>query len=309
VSRDGCRPRLVRASAWLAVALLLSACAPIAVSPGTSDVRRVIVNGAELSYVEQGAGETVVLVHGTATDYRIWEAVQRELGNKFRVVAYSRRYHAPNAWPDDGATYTMIQHAEDLVALVRALGVDRAHIIAVSMGARVAAHVAVHHPEVVRTMTFSDGALAAPQTEAGKRAMEEAEPKLDTMFAHIRAGKATEAIMAYVDLTSQSSWQSLSAALRTYYLENARTFTFAARDKTLRPPSCEALGSVRVPVLVLAAERSVKVIEATNEALMACLPPTAELAKVRNAGHYWYADNAGDGSRLLMDFLKRHAGR
>jgi pimeloyl-ACP methyl ester carboxylesterase len=303
------RPSLACVSAWLIIALLLSACATVSVAPHATAVRRVSVNGAELSYTEQGAGETVVLMHGTATDYRIWDAVRRELAGKFRVVAYSRRHHAPNAWPDDGDTYTMIQHAEDLVALIRALGVDRAHIVAVSMGARVAAHVAVHHPEVVRTVTLNDGILATPQTETGRRVMEEIAPKFDVALEQVQAGKTTEAVATYVDLASQSGWQGLPAALREYFLDNARTFVLATRDRTLRPPTCEALGSVRVPVLVLAGEKSVKVIEVTNEALMTCLPPTAELAKIPNAGHYWYAENAGDASRLLMDFLKRHSGK
>ena len=268
------------------------------------------VNGAELTYIEQGAGDTVVFLHGSATDYRIWEDVRRRFGNEFRLVAYSRRHHAPNAWPDDGGTRSMKQHAEDLVGLIGALGVSRAHIVAVSMGARVAAHTAVHHPQVVQTLTLSDGLLATPRTDEGKRVMEELGAGFKTMFGHIRAGNDVGAVAAYIDLTSPGGgWKGLSAAWQGYYRDNARTLSLAAQDSTLRPPSCEALGTIQVPVLVLAGEATPPAIRAANEALLECLRPRAEYAQVPQAGHFWYAESPGNATRLLLDFLRRHRAR
>ena len=290
----------------LAVVLMVFGCAQWSPERATNPtLRRATVNGAELTYVEQGAGETVVFVHGSATDYRVWEEVRRRLGDQFRFVAYSRRHHAPNAWPDDGGSYTMTQHADDLVGLIDALGVKRAHVVAVSMGARVAAHAAVHHPKVVQTLTLSDGFLATPVTDEGKRVMAKLEPQFATMFSHIRAGDHAAAVAAYVDLASPAAgWKGLGASWQAYYLDNARTLSLAARDSTLRPPTCEALGTIRVPVLVIAGDRTPPALRVTNEALMHCLPPGAQFAEVPRAGHYWYADNPRDGAQLLLAFLR-----
>ena len=114
----------------------------------------MVVNGAEISYVERGAGETVVFVHGVGSDLRIWNEVAPHIASRYRFVAYSRRHHAPNAWPDDGSSHRLAQHVEDLVAFIRALGVVKAHVVAVSLGARVAIDAALaKHDELKRMLT------------------------------------------------------------------------------------------------------------------------------------------------------------
>jgi hypothetical protein len=53
----------------------------------------------------------------------------------------------------------------------------------------------------------------------------------------------------------------------------------------LRPPSCEAFRALRVPVMVVAGERTPVAIRATNEAVLVCLPSGTEYAKVAQAAH------------------------
>jgi pimeloyl-ACP methyl ester carboxylesterase len=54
---------------------------------------QVNVNGTALEYTEVGAGEPVVFVHGSASDYRTWHLQQEAFAERFRVITYSRRYH------------------------------------------------------------------------------------------------------------------------------------------------------------------------------------------------------------------------
>lgn len=54
------------------------------------------LNGTELSYTERGAGEPVVLVHGTLGDLRSWEPQICAFADDHRVISHSRRYHHPN---------------------------------------------------------------------------------------------------------------------------------------------------------------------------------------------------------------------
>ena len=236
----------------------------------------------------------------------VFGAVQRELCARYRVVAYSRRHHAPNPWPDDGASYTMNQHADDLVAFIRGLRVERAHVVAMSFAANLAAHVALRHPDVVRSLTLSDGVLATPKAPAAKPFLDEFSAWVERMFARIDAGDAPGAVAAYVALSGPTAWDSLPAGARAIYVENARTLLLAAADKTNGRPSCETFGTMRVPVLVLAGERTPKAIELMNEAVVACLPPGTGYAKVPSSGHYWYADNPVEAARRLADFFGRH---
>jgi pimeloyl-ACP methyl ester carboxylesterase len=307
-------PHARRASGrWriLALTTMLSACAAPPLAPDSrTEPRRLVVNGAELTYVEQGAGEMVVLLHGTATDYRVWDPLRSELGPGFRVVAYSRRHHAPNRPPDSGGSYTMRQHAADLAALIGALGQERAHVVASSLAARTAAYAAVRYPEVLASVTLSDGLLAQPSSEEGKRTLAEIGPQFNRLFAAMGAGQGEEAVRAYVDLASPGKgWDGLSATWKGYYLDNARTLILAGADTTARDVDCAVIGTIRVPVLVLAGELTPPSVRVTNEALLQCLPPGAEYALVPGAAHYWYVDNPGEAARRLTDFVRRHRVR
>jgi len=66
---------------------------------------KIEVSGYEFDYTDDGAGQPVVLVHGSVSDRRMWEAQLDSMRETYRVIAYSRRYHWPNAPMADGADY------------------------------------------------------------------------------------------------------------------------------------------------------------------------------------------------------------
>ena len=77
------------------------------------------VNGARLEYTDAGRGEPLVFVHGSLEDLRIWRRQVELFSAHYRVIAYSRRYHHPNAAPGDGdPVYTASLHAADLADLI-----------------------------------------------------------------------------------------------------------------------------------------------------------------------------------------------
>ena len=82
----------------------------------------VDVNDARLEYTDVGQGEPLVFVHGSLEDLRIWRRQVELFSAHFRVVAYSRRYHHPNAAPGvDDPAYTASLHAADLADLIEKL--------------------------------------------------------------------------------------------------------------------------------------------------------------------------------------------
>ena len=59
--------------------------------------KRAQVCGVELAYVEEGTGQAVVFVHGGFNDLTIWEQQVPAVAQRYRAIAYSRRY----AWPNE----------------------------------------------------------------------------------------------------------------------------------------------------------------------------------------------------------------
>ncbi len=118
------------------------------------------VNGARLAYVEAGSGDPLVFVHGSLEDLRVWRRQVELFSAHYRAVAYSRRYHHPNAAPGKGdPAYTAALHAADLAGLIEKLGLAPAHLVTSSFGGCVALQMAATHPELVRSLVLAEPPL------------------------------------------------------------------------------------------------------------------------------------------------------
>ena len=120
----------------------------------------VDVNGARLEYTAASRGDPLLFVHGSLEDLRIWRRQVELFSAHYRVVAYSRRYHHPNAAPGDGdPAYTAALHAADLAELIQKLDLAPAHLVTSSFGGCVALQMAVRRPELVRSLVLAEPPL------------------------------------------------------------------------------------------------------------------------------------------------------
>ncbi len=116
-----------------------------------------LASGIELAYVEHGAGDPVVLVHGSLADLTYWEQSRQFelLGEGHRVIAYSRRYNHPNRNPPSGSHSPFVE-AEDLEGFLDAVGLEAVHLVGHSYGAYTALAFALEHPSRVRTLVLAE---------------------------------------------------------------------------------------------------------------------------------------------------------
>ncbi len=120
--------------------------------------------GVEISYLDEGAGETIVLVHGfgLSADEMWMQApfaptpIIPELAKEYRVVAPDLRGHGASSKPHGAAEYGCAM-AEDIVRLLDHLQVRKAHVVGYSMGATVAGKLLANHPERLLSVTFGGG--------------------------------------------------------------------------------------------------------------------------------------------------------
>jgi pimeloyl-ACP methyl ester carboxylesterase len=109
----------------------------------------------EIAYLDEGSGDPIVLVHGFASTKEVnwvatsWVTTLSRAG--YRVIALDNRGHGASSKLYDPAAYTMALMAGDVLALLDHLNIARADIMGYSMGARIAAFLAVHQGRRVRS--------------------------------------------------------------------------------------------------------------------------------------------------------------
>jgi proline iminopeptidase len=108
-----------------------------------------------LHYDETGQGVPVLFVHEFAGDHRSWEPQMRELGKRYRCIAYAARGYTPSDVPADKAAYTYQHVMRDCVAVLDHLKIEQAHIVGLSMGGYTTLQVALNHPKRVRSMVLA----------------------------------------------------------------------------------------------------------------------------------------------------------
>jgi pimeloyl-ACP methyl ester carboxylesterase len=132
-------------------------------------------DGVRLYYEEAGAGVPVVFVHEFAGDHRSWEAQMRFFSRRHRCIAYAARGYPPSDVPKDVASYSQARAAADIAAVMDGAGIERAHVVGLSMGAFATLHLGLDHPGRALSLVIAGiGYGAEKQHEAEFRANAEA---------------------------------------------------------------------------------------------------------------------------------------
>ena len=121
-----------------------------------------------INYRSIGSGDPVLLIHGYGDNLKMWAGLADSLATTHRVIAVDTRGFGKSSKPAGAESYgpRMVQ---DLVALLDTTGAASAHVVGYSMGAILAADLALHSPDRVRTVTMAAGAFH--KDAAGMRAM------------------------------------------------------------------------------------------------------------------------------------------
>lgn len=121
---------------------------------------RIASDGLEIAWYEAGHpdGEPVLLIHGFASTAHVnwvfpgWVKVLGEAG--YRIIAFDNRGHGMSDKPHDEAAYTPEKMAGDAANLLDELGIELAHVMGYSMGARISAFLALARPDLIRSLVF-----------------------------------------------------------------------------------------------------------------------------------------------------------
>lgn len=251
-----------------AVVVLVLFLAPASVFAQES-LRKVSVgDGVELNYIERGKGVPIVFVHGTLGDYSTCEGQLGVFGEKYRALAYSRRYNYPNSnilRPNHSA----IVEAEDLAAFIKKLDLGRVHVIGHSYGGYTALFMAIKHPELVRTLTVSE----PPVVFAGDALDETKRRVARRARTAFEKGDTEGAVRAIIDSTREGAYDKIPEACRPLLLRNAEELRALVTSDDMYPRLDRAIvRKIAVPTLLLSGEKSTPSLKSATAELERLLP-------------------------------------
>ena len=241
-------------------------------------------DGARLHAVDQGKGDPVLWLQGLNAPAAAWAAQLAHFSQTHRSIAPDARGVGQSDAPP--GPYTTRQLAEDAVAVLDAKGVERPHVVGLSLGGAVAQELALAHPERVRSLALlSTFAAQSPRSRALLEAWRTLYP---VVAADERLRKAWE-LQAYSWLFTDRFWRSpanVRAALRfasTQPLQPPQGF-IGQVDAALSHDARDRLPALGVPALVIHGALD-QLSPQDNGEELARLIPGAELLVLPEVGH------------------------
>ena len=266
----------------------------------------VSANGVRLFYEETGAPDAppLVLIMGWGGDHTAWAFQVPALAADHRVIALDNRGAGQSEVPE--APYTIPGMAADVVGLMDALGIARAHVCGASMGGMIAQELALRHPERVRTLQLH---CTAATIDAYGRFL------IDTLVTVKARGDREENVRAVMPwLLCRKTMVERPDFIR-FWIERALTYPYptsyeglARQADAIRGHDTRArLDEIRVPTLLTTGAEDILVPPASSRELHARIPG-AELVTIDDAGHLHFIEQMDRFNAVCLEFLRKHRG-
>jgi pimeloyl-ACP methyl ester carboxylesterase len=262
-------------------------------------------DGVNLYYEEAGSGTPVVFVHEFAGDYRSWEPQLRHFSRLYRCIAYNARGYPPSDVPEDGERYSQARARDDIRCVLDALGIQRAHIVGLSMGAFAALHFGIAYGHRALSITFAGGGYAAhpaQYAQGQKDSRANAQIVRSKGMAHFAAtyGHGPTRVQ-YLNKDSRGFDEYIRQFSEHSVPGSANTLLGCqAKRPSLYDLTAEMAG-IDVPFLIMAGDEEEPCLE-VNVMMKRCIP-TAGLAVLPRSGHGINLEEPALFNSLLESFL------
>ena len=292
-------------------------------SIGGYEAKFIDVNGARTRYYDVGSGEVILLVHGArpsgTSSANTWVPIFNGLSKRFRVLAPDRLGNGMTENPK--GDYNVTAEVEHLYGFLKALGVERFHVMGQSTGAYHAARITLEHPEMVKTMVLCDSATLSPPignveerraaiglgTGAGatrpgdtlKEQMRFSQSALSKNKEHI----TDEFLDAAVFMASQPSGKKTDATLRG---EAAKRYEAVIAKGAEEMRGWIKQGRLQTPTLLYWGKNDPSAILAVGLALFDMISEKNSRTRmliVNNAGHFHYREHPEEFDRNVINFI------
>lgn len=252
---------------------------------------KLLINGVDLHYQEQGKGPTVVLCHGVGGNHLSWWQQVPVFARYYHCITFDQRgfFLSENTETRIGAE----AFADDLAGLLDHLGIDQVFLVGQSMGGRTVVNFAKRFPHRTRAMVLA-GSVANIRS-----------PELDLLRKEARARVPKDRLQAALSRRVWEERPQLGYLYTLIRMQNGqRPREFLWRDN-VPGTTVDELADLATPCLFIVGEEDLIappwMVEAAHRHF-----PNADLIRVPQAGHSVYFENPTWFNNTVISFFERH---
>ncbi|MEJ2089980.1 MAG: alpha/beta fold hydrolase [Gammaproteobacteria bacterium] len=257
----------------------------------------VKTDAIEIYYEEEGSGDPVVLIGGLTSTVETWGMQRPALAERYRVVLPDNRGSGRTRVPNDDGARSMEGFADDVLALVDGLELDRIHLVGASMGGMIVQAFALAHPERLRSLVLACTLFGGPQAVR-------ADPTVTARLLEA-TGDNADASLGVVAHPETSTKRP--EAIR-FYLAGKEAQPHSAEEVAARAQAVAAFDvadrvkDITVPTLVMTGKQDI-LVPPENSRMLAERIPNAELVEIDQAGHIFFCEQPEAVNEALLTFL------
>ena len=269
-------------------------------------------DGVRLAFEETGSGTPVVFVHEFAGDLRSWEPQVRHLSRRYRCITWNARGFPPSDVPDDTGAYSQNRARDDVLAVLDALDIERAHVVGLSMGGFATLHFGLAHPGRARSLVVAGVGYGA-EPDQRERFRSEADITARILRTEGMAAWAAAYSLGPTRVQFQNKdprgWREFADMLAEHSAAgSAHTQQGVQKERPSVFDLADGMRKLTVPTLVVTGDEDWPCL--VPSVFMKRTIPSAGLLVVPNTGHTVNLEEPAAFNAALADFFAQvDAGR
>lgn len=288
---------------FLATAFLLFCFGVLACKAQPPATGTIKAGNLRVYYERQGKGEAIVFLHAGLQDHTMWNDQVAALSGRYDVVTLDLPFHGNTAGTDTSLL------AQDVLKIVLgSLGITRAAVAGLSMGASVAQDFVIAYPGRISKAVFISSGVNGYDKKYGIDSL-----SMDWYYkydAAMKRGDTAGAAKEFTKAWAEGIYRS-GDSLRTPVSRYVYATTLATLKRKAAgwpklqetPPAVEKLATIKAPVLVIHGDKDLPYIVTTSNYLEKTIPGARHVV-VKDAAHMLNMEKPAAFNRLLMDFLQ-----
>jgi pimeloyl-ACP methyl ester carboxylesterase len=262
-------------------------------------------DGVKLYFEETGSGTPVIFVHEFAGDMRSWEPQMRHFGQRYRAICYNARGYPPSDVPEQPSSYSQNRAADDILAVLDHLGIEKAHVVGLSMGGFATLHFGFRHPTRALSLVVAGCGYGA---EVDQQEKFKGEAQTIARMLHDEGMEKFAARYAYGPTRVQfenkdprgfAEFERMLAEHSALGAANTQLGVQGARPSLYT--LVEQMRSLTVPTLILTGDEDWPCLQ--PGLLMKQAIPSAALCVMPNCGHTINIEDPDEFNRLIGAFV------